>query len=413
MGEVHVLVTDTAPLTPVRWGGPHRIFTLFANLPEDFQVTYVGLDLNSRESREHNAAARLHEMVVPPSRLFPAARRAQLALLREESIDLYSYILAHHGRAYRNAVLREAECADILVASHPWGFPLLQLAEKRARKAGQRKLLVYDAHNCELTLAAQILKKTPGIPRSVALRAISAIEKEAVRESALVLACSARDADEFARHYGAPSMVQMLPNAVRLREAPSPAIRQRARNALGIPEDERSALFIGSYYRPNIEAFEALLDIAAGMPAVRFHVAGSVSGYPESHPRPRSIPSNVALHGVVDEEKLGLLLSAADIALNPTLTGGGIQIKMLDYLAAGLPVVTTPHGARGLPVEHGKHLLLADSSAMKGAVEQLLASPALGRRLGAAGRELVAKRYDAAMLSGRLAATLRDAWSAS
>src|SRR3990167_7040558 len=180
---LNILVTDTAPLTPVRWGGPHRIFNLFANLPEDFQVTYVGLDLNSRESREHNAAERLHEMVVPPSRLFPAARKAQLALLREESIDLYSYILAHHGRAYRNAVLREAEQADILVASHPWGFPLLRRAEHAARRAGRQKLLVYDAHNCELTLAAQILQNAPGIPRSAALRAISAIEKEAVRES--------------------------------------------------------------------------------------------------------------------------------------------------------------------------------------------------------------------------------------
>ena len=88
-------------------------------------------------------------------------------------------------------------------------------------------------------------------------------------------------------------------------------------------------------------------------------------------------------------------------------------MKMVDYRAAGLPVVTTPHGARGLPVEHGKHLLLVDSSAMQGAMEQLLASPALGRRLGAAGREFVAKRYDAAMLSGRLAGALRDAWGAS
>ncbi|MGH7730933.1 MAG: glycosyltransferase, partial [Candidatus Eiseniibacteriota bacterium] len=41
------------------------------------------------------------------------------------------------------------------------------------------------------------------------------------------------------------------------------------------------------------------------------------------------------------------LLDAADVGLNPVLAGGGSNIKLPTYLAAGLAVVTTPHGLRG------------------------------------------------------------------
>ncbi len=40
-------------------------------------------------------------------------------------------------------------------------------------------------------------------------------------------------------------------------------------------------------------------------------------------------------------------LHAADAGLNPVTSGGGSNVKLPTYLAAGLAVVTTPHGLRG------------------------------------------------------------------
>ena len=39
--------------------------------------------------------------------------------------------------------------------------------------------------------------------------------------------------------------------------------------------------------------------------------------------------------------------AAADIGVNPVRTGSGSNLKIAEYLAAGLPVVTTPVGMRG------------------------------------------------------------------
>ena len=47
-------------------------------------------------------------------------------------------------------------------------------------------------------------------------------------------------------------------------------------------------------------------------------------------------------------------------AIVPLRTGGGTRLKILEAMAAGVPVVSTPLGAEGLPVTPGKNILFAD-----------------------------------------------------
>jgi len=51
----------------------------------------------------------------------------------------------------------------------------------------------------------------------------------------------------------------------------------------------------------------------------------------------------------------------ASAVIVPIRAGAGIRIKILDAMAHGLPVVSTPLGAEGLPVENNKNILLADN----------------------------------------------------
>ena len=64
-------------------------------------------------------------------------------------------------------------------------------------------------------------------------------------------------------------------------------------------------------------------------------------------------PQNVGFSGVVDDEEKELYLSVADVAINPMLTGSGTNLKMLDYMANGIPVVSTEVGVRGLDIPKG------------------------------------------------------------
>lgn len=73
----------------------------------------------------------------------------------------------------------------------------------------------------------------------------------------------------------------------------------------------------------------------------------------------------------------------------------GMQNKVLEYMAMGLPCLSTPAGAEGIHARAGRHLLLYRSEQQ--AAEQVLSlyrDPGLRRRLAEAGKALIASNYD-------------------
>ena len=62
---------------------------------------------------------------------------------------------------------------------------------------------------------------------------------------------------------------------------------------------------------------------------------------------------NIGFTGITTDEEKELYLSITDIAINPMMTGSGTNLKMLDYMANGIPVISTEVGARGLDIPNG------------------------------------------------------------
>ena len=79
-------------------------------------------------------------------------------------------------------------------------------------------------------------------------------------------------------------------------------------------------------------------------------------------------------------------LREASVAINPTVSGSGVNIKLVEYLSVGVPVVSTTKGQAGLGVTPGVDLRVADEpSSFADEVSHLLSSPEDARRIGAAG----------------------------
>jgi polysaccharide biosynthesis protein PslH len=102
-------------------------------------------------------------------------------------------------------------------------------------------------------------------------------------------------------------------------------------------------------------------------------------------------PPRVVVTGEVPDVSDWLL--RAEVGVAPLRIGAGMQNKLVQAMAAGLPVVATPIANEGIRASDGAHLWLRDEPrAFADAVITLLRDRAARERLGAAGRSYV-ERY--------------------
>jgi glycosyltransferase involved in cell wall biosynthesis len=93
-------------------------------------------------------------------------------------------------------------------------------------------------------------------------------------------------------------------------------------------------------------------------------------------------------------ESIRPYLAGAQVVIMPFRIGSGTRLKLIEAMAAGRAIVSTPVGAEGFPVRHGDHLLLAETAEeMAAAVLQLLDRPEKQKHLGKMAQEFV-QQYD-------------------
>ena len=87
-------------------------------------------------------------------------------------------------------------------------------------------------------------------------------------------------------------------------------------------------------------------------------------------------------------------ISRAAVYVVPIRIGGGTRLKIFEAMAMAKPVVSTSVGAEGLPIFHGRELLIADDPQnFAEAIVRLLREPECATALGEAARSLVCEKF--------------------
>jgi glycosyltransferase involved in cell wall biosynthesis len=151
-------------------------------------------------------------------------------------------------------------------------------------------------------------------------------------------------------------------------------------------------LWLGSFdWSPNVEGLRWFLDrVWPGLsqetgPRFELHIVGS---NPPSDVSAAAQEGVVHVHGYVED--ISEVKRRSDVLIAPLLSGSGVRVKVVEGLAAGLPVVATAKGVEGLSAVPARDLLLADDAeAFAAALVRLGSDPELRRRLSEAGQDYV------------------------
>lgn len=255
---------------------------------------------------------------------------------------------------------------------------------------------VYDWHNIE---SEAMLRFASG-PEAMLKRAyawmtarrLMALERNLLNTALGHLVCSQRERDQLiaATPQARISVIENGVDTSRFQPVESNSGRRRL-------------VYVGQMsYHANAEAAVRFTRaIWPGVRTVRPDLKLTIVG---SNPGPEVLAlaadEGVEVTGTVPD--VGPYYADAFAAIVPLRVGGGTRLKILEAMAAGVPVISTALGAEGLAVNPGVDITIAEADADWAAAIQALSDPETWRAFAERGRELAVSRYDWRHIGRRL-----------
>ncbi|MCA9941202.1 MAG: glycosyltransferase [Anaerolineales bacterium] len=261
------------------------------------------------------------------------------------------------------------------------------------RQASPRSHIVFDDHNAEAALQQRAFLTDLRQPRrwgaalysSIQVRRLRRFETWACQQADQVTAVSEAD-QETLQGLVPEKRVTPIPNCIDVA-------------TYDLPPDGLyptfDLVFSGKMdYRPNVDAM--LWFVAEIWPRIREARPQATLAVVGQKPHPRLEPlyhlPGVTMTGWV--ESVQPYLAGATVYVMPFRMGSGTRLKLIEAMAAGKAIVSTPIGAEGFPVVHNEHLMLASTpNEFATAVLTLLTQPPRRQKLGNAARQF-AQQYD-------------------
>jgi glycosyltransferase involved in cell wall biosynthesis len=246
--------------------------------------------------------------------------------------------------------------------------------------------IVLDAHNLEGPLHAELAGDRSDLLRVRFTEAAFEIEARSFASVDQVWVCSPADARHAREIYPATAPIAVVPNTVdmdRLVRAEPPA---------GGPV----LVYPGAFgYPPNRTAVRWLLDeifpaLLNSRPDARLVLVGAAPT--EDMLAAAARDPRIEVPGAVPDT--APFFASATVVPVPLREGGGTRFKVLEALAAGVPVVSTAKGVEGLDLSPGEDYVAAETTdEFVEAISRLADDGSMRRAFAERGRATVERRF--------------------
>jgi len=232
-------------------------------------------------------------------------------------------------------------------------------------------------------------------------RALQQYERSICERSSCVIVTTDREA-RLVRQIADGTRVHVIPNGVDSQYfQPRAAVPPLMPPTIG---------FVGDMsYFPNQEATiyfarKVLPLVRESLPGTRLLIVGRS---PSRQVQQLKNQEGIEVTGFVPDVRVWLAKMHVSVA--PFSIAAGIQNKILEAMACGLPVVATSKAIQGLAADTARVVDVADSSGdMAAKIVRLLRDPQLARATGSEARRNVVAEYDWERCSNRLLQVLED-----
>lgn len=256
--------------------------------------------------------------------------------------------------------------------------------------------VVLDEHNVEALILERMASVSSPWPRKRLIegqaRKTDQFERQAARRADRVFLCSEEDRELLAERAGRRKGLEVVPNGVDLQRFDTSQLD--ADEVAGLAQVP-NAVFLGSMdWWPNDDGIRWFIDeiwplARAATPGLVLRVVGR---NPTAEIKALSGKNGIEVLGGVPDVRP--FMAAASVFVVPLRVGGGTRLKILEALGIRAPIVSTAIGCEGIDVEHGEHLLVADTpAAFAFEMKRVLEEPPLRASLRAKGFDRVAEKY--------------------
>lgn len=160
-------------------------------------------------------------------------------------------------------------------------------------------------------------------------------------------------------------------------------------------EEENAVAFIGGMdWLPNREGVDWFIakvwpEIIKAVPGAKFYLAGR--NFPVELKQMKQ--PGITVMGEVDDARQFIL--SKPVFIVPLFAGSGMRAKIIEALALGRAIVSTPVGAEGIAYTDGENILIAgDEKSFAAAIIKVLQQPGVRKALGEKAQQLVRQQYD-------------------
>lgn len=368
-----ILVLNFFPaFTPPASGGELRYFNIYEKLSEYCDITLLSPTYNDAQVEIIEHSDTFREYRIPKEDIH---NEIHWKLEQEDFSPEFSALTCAYSGEYLNNYhkyyLKIYADVDIIIHESPFmlNYDLFFAIDNKPR--------IYNSYNVEYDLLKQIYYGAFGEKH---LDYIFKLEKELTTSSDLIFAISKTEKLKFEELYKVlNSKIKLAPNGI------NPEDFLKRDNKI----KRKTAFFIGSGHPPNIDAVEFIINnLADKCPEISFLIAGTCcSGFDTDK-------KNVTLLGKVNESEKNTLFKTSDLAINPMFSGAGTNLKTLEYLSMGIPMVSTDVGVRGIELEDGKHFILANHENFAEKLNNLVDNIKLKNSLSLESKQYINERFN-------------------